>query len=160
METEVHDYAEGGLNTHTWKFATRTKQSPLVLKRGIVNKVLWDWYHDISIGKMKFRNATIILFDHDGVLVDTEFWYYKAGERALADIGVTLDKADPETLATLFSGMTDARYQELAAAVGAIDRSQWVTSPADCRALVQRLAALGRNASSPAPAPVVSTQQS
>ncbi|MEO6822729.1 MAG: HAD-IA family hydrolase [Candidatus Nanopelagicales bacterium] len=34
-----------------------------------------------------------ILFDHDGVLVDTEFWYYRAGERALADIGVTLDKA-------------------------------------------------------------------
>jgi HAD superfamily hydrolase (TIGR01509 family) len=34
-----------------------------------------------------------ILFDHDGVLVDTEFWYYQAGERALADVGVTLDKA-------------------------------------------------------------------
>ena len=33
-----------------------------------------------------------ILFDHDGGLVDTEFWYYRAGERALADIGVTLDK--------------------------------------------------------------------
>ena len=33
-----------------------------------------------------------VLFDHDGVLVDTEFWYYKAGERALADIGFTLDK--------------------------------------------------------------------
>ena len=33
-----------------------------------------------------------ILFDHDGVLVDTEYWYYRAGERALADIGVTLDK--------------------------------------------------------------------
>ena len=33
-----------------------------------------------------------ILFDHDGVLVDTESWYYKAGERALADIGLTLDK--------------------------------------------------------------------
>jgi HAD superfamily hydrolase (TIGR01509 family) len=33
-----------------------------------------------------------ILFDHDGVLVDTELWYYKAGERALADIGLTLDK--------------------------------------------------------------------
>jgi beta-phosphoglucomutase-like phosphatase (HAD superfamily) len=33
-----------------------------------------------------------ILFDHDGVLVDTEFWYYKAGERALADIGLTLEK--------------------------------------------------------------------
>jgi HAD superfamily hydrolase (TIGR01509 family) len=33
-----------------------------------------------------------VLFDHDGVLVDTEFWYYKAGERALADIGLTLEK--------------------------------------------------------------------
>jgi HAD superfamily hydrolase (TIGR01509 family) len=33
-----------------------------------------------------------ILFDHDGVLVDTEFWYFKAGERALADIGFSLDK--------------------------------------------------------------------
>ena len=33
-----------------------------------------------------------ILFDHDGVLVDTEFWYYKAGERALVDIGFTLDR--------------------------------------------------------------------
>lgn len=33
-----------------------------------------------------------VLFDHDGVLVDTESWYYKAGERALADIGFLLDK--------------------------------------------------------------------
>lgn len=33
-----------------------------------------------------------ILFDHDGVLADTEFWYYRAGERALADIGFSLDK--------------------------------------------------------------------
>lgn len=33
-----------------------------------------------------------ILFDHDGVLVDTEYWYFKAGERALADIGLRVDK--------------------------------------------------------------------
>ena len=33
-----------------------------------------------------------ILFDHDGVLVDTELWYFKAGERALAEIGLTVDK--------------------------------------------------------------------
>lgn len=33
-----------------------------------------------------------ILLDHDGVLVDTGLWYYKAGERALADIGFTLDQ--------------------------------------------------------------------
>ena len=34
-----------------------------------------------------------VLFDHDGVLVDTEHWYYLAAERALADVGVVLDKA-------------------------------------------------------------------
>src|SRR5580693_229065 len=38
------------------------------------------------------RVKKYILFDHDGVLVDTEFWYYKAGERALADIGFTVDR--------------------------------------------------------------------
>ncbi|WP_406245318.1 HAD family hydrolase [Microbacterium sp. M] len=32
-----------------------------------------------------------ILFDNDGVLVDTEHWYYRAGERALASVGVRLD---------------------------------------------------------------------
>ena len=33
-----------------------------------------------------------VLFDHDGVLVDTEPCYYRAGERALAEIGFTLDR--------------------------------------------------------------------
>lgn len=33
-----------------------------------------------------------LLFDHDGVLVDTEFWYFQAGARALAEIGVILDE--------------------------------------------------------------------
>ncbi|WP_306972480.1 HAD family hydrolase [Streptomyces canus] len=33
-----------------------------------------------------------VLFDHDGVLVDTEFWYFKAAERALAEVGFALDK--------------------------------------------------------------------
>jgi HAD superfamily hydrolase (TIGR01509 family) len=33
-----------------------------------------------------------VLFDHDGVLVDTEPWYFAAGRRALADIGVVLDQ--------------------------------------------------------------------
>lgn len=33
-----------------------------------------------------------LLFDHDGVLVDTELWYFKAGARALADVGLTVDQ--------------------------------------------------------------------
>lgn len=66
VETEVQDFREGGLNTHTWKFVTRTKQSNLILKRGIVNKVLWQWYDDIVNGKMQFRNGTIIVHDPTG----------------------------------------------------------------------------------------------
>lgn len=33
-----------------------------------------------------------LLLDHDGVLVDTEPWFYRAGERALAEIGLTLNR--------------------------------------------------------------------
>ena len=31
-----------------------------------------------------------ILFDHDGVLVETEYWYYLANKRALAPLGIDL----------------------------------------------------------------------
>jgi HAD superfamily hydrolase (TIGR01509 family) len=33
-----------------------------------------------------------ILWDHDGVLVDTEYWYFKSTQRALTELGVTLEK--------------------------------------------------------------------
>ncbi|MXW24902.1 MAG: HAD-IA family hydrolase [Dehalococcoidia bacterium] len=33
-----------------------------------------------------------ILFDHDGVLVETEQWYYLANERALASLGIDLPR--------------------------------------------------------------------
>jgi HAD superfamily hydrolase (TIGR01509 family) len=45
-----------------------------------------------SAGRGKDDVRKYILFDHDGVLVDTESWYFRAGERALADIGVAIDK--------------------------------------------------------------------
>jgi phage tail-like protein len=78
MDTEVHEQVEGGLNTHTWRFVTRSKQSNLTLKRGIVNRVLWDWYHDITIGKMQFRNATIAVLDAAGTDHVIEFQLLQA----------------------------------------------------------------------------------
>ena len=78
METEVQDFHEGGLNTHTWKFVTRTKQSNLTLKRGIVNKALWDWYQELAQGKMRFRNATIIVHDPSGKSDVLEFQIIQA----------------------------------------------------------------------------------
>jgi HAD superfamily hydrolase (TIGR01509 family) len=33
-----------------------------------------------------------IMFDHDGVLVETEYWYYMANKRALASLGIDLQR--------------------------------------------------------------------
>ena len=33
-----------------------------------------------------------ILFDHDGVLVETEHWYYLANKRALSPLGIDLHR--------------------------------------------------------------------
>jgi succinoglycan biosynthesis protein ExoL len=79
---------------------------------------------------------------------------------ASRDIGVTLETATPDVLVAMFKAMTQARYMQLFDAVAAIDRSQWVTDTPHCRALVARLGALGRNPSSPAAMPVVSTVRS
>lgn len=65
-ETEVQEYAEGGLNTHTWRLPGRSKQSNVTLKRGIVNKALWDWYYAIATGDFKARNCTILVHDPSG----------------------------------------------------------------------------------------------
>lgn len=79
------------------------------------------------------------------------------GERG---IGLTLNRADPDELMTLFDTMDARRYGALFTRLASVDRSQWVTGPADCRALVARLAALGPDQSSPAVLPVVSTARS
>jgi phage tail-like protein len=78
LETEVQDYPEGGLNTFIRKFPTRTKQSNLTLKRGIVDRKLWDWYFDLTQGKVKFRNGTIGVRDPSGKDVVMEWQFRQA----------------------------------------------------------------------------------
>lgn len=41
-----------------------------------------------------YSDVTHLLFDHDGVLVDTEFWYFKATQDELAAMGIDLTLAD------------------------------------------------------------------
>ena len=43
--------------------------------------------HDVGVKKF-------VLLDHDGVLVDTEPWYFRAGELALAEVGFTVSLED------------------------------------------------------------------
>jgi phage tail-like protein len=72
-ETEIQEYAEGGLNTHTWRFAGRTKQSNVTFKRGIVNRVLWDWHRAVATGDFRARNCTILVHDPSGAEDALEF---------------------------------------------------------------------------------------
>ena len=37
-----------------------------------------------------FSNVTHLLFDHDGVLVDSEYWYFKATQDELAAMDIHL----------------------------------------------------------------------
>jgi phage tail-like protein len=69
LETEVMDYPEGGLNTFVHKFPGRTKQVNIQLKRGIADRKIWDWYYDVTQGKVLFRNGTVRAFDAAGSAV-------------------------------------------------------------------------------------------
>jgi phage tail-like protein len=67
IETEVQDYNEGGMNDHVHKFPTRTKQSNIVLKRGIVDRQIWDWYFNLyHNGGIEVRDISIVVHDPSG----------------------------------------------------------------------------------------------
>jgi phage tail-like protein len=74
-EIEVHDHPEGGLNTHLHKFPTRSKQSNITLRRGIVDRLLWDWYADMLAGRVVVRDGSIRIRapSGQGVAVEWQF---------------------------------------------------------------------------------------
>ena len=79
LETEVEDYAEGGLNTHLRRFPGRTKQSNLTLKRGIVDRELHDWYVRLAQeGSVEFKSGSILVHDPSGGPVTMEWQFYRA----------------------------------------------------------------------------------
>lgn len=67
-ETEVFEYAEGGLNTQTHKLPVRTKYGNITLKRGIdEGQDLFHWYMATLDGKTnrKKKNMSIKLYTSD-----------------------------------------------------------------------------------------------
>ncbi|MEF3312942.1 phage tail protein [Paenibacillus sp. GYB004] len=66
-ETEVMEYAEGGLNTHVHIFPKQTKYPRIVLKRGMTqSSELWDWYDGVAAGQVKRKSGSIILHNQAG----------------------------------------------------------------------------------------------
>lgn len=66
VEIDVKEYNEGGLNSFVRKFPGRNKQGNLTLRRGIVDRELWDWYYDLTQGRVRFRDGTITVNDPSG----------------------------------------------------------------------------------------------
>src|SRR4051794_33116648 len=66
VQTDVKEYAEGGLNSHVRTFPGRATQSRLVLKRGIVDRALHDWFWDIVGGTIVRRSGSVVILDEQG----------------------------------------------------------------------------------------------
>lgn len=63
IETEVFEYAEGGLNTYTHKLPVRVKYGNITLKHGMDSgRELFSWYEEILGGKMTRRDISIIMY--------------------------------------------------------------------------------------------------
>jgi phage tail-like protein len=76
IQTEVKEYAEGGLNTHVQTFPGRATQSRLVLKRGIVDRAFYDWFWDLVQGRIVRRSGSIVVLDERGSATAAE-WRFR-----------------------------------------------------------------------------------
>ncbi|MFF0097522.1 phage tail protein [Streptomyces canus] len=78
VETEFFDYPAGGVNDHLLRFPGRSRQANLVLKRGIVDRLLWDWHADLVRGVVRFRNGTVVVRDPSGTVAQLRFEFRRA----------------------------------------------------------------------------------
>ena len=66
LEIETHEYHEGGMNAIMRKFPGHTKQTNITLKRGIIDRSLWDWFFETTEGTITFRGGSVVLHDPSG----------------------------------------------------------------------------------------------
>jgi phage tail-like protein len=67
IETEIEPYEEGGVNDFVHQLPKRTKNQPIIIKRGITDiEDMWKWYQDVVSGIFKRKDGSIILIDNTG----------------------------------------------------------------------------------------------
>lgn len=72
------EYREGGENTTVRKLPGVTKYPNITLKWGITDsRELYDWFRDITLGKVERKNGSIILNDLDGT--EKVRWNFREG---------------------------------------------------------------------------------
>lgn len=78
FETETQPYNEGGVNSYVLKLPTRTTQANLTLKRGIVDRKLWDWCWDEIEGQHTLRTVGLEIYDPADHSVVAAWEFYDA----------------------------------------------------------------------------------
>jgi len=78
LETEFQDYPEGGVNDFLRKFPSRSKQANITLKRGIVDRLMWDWYDQHTAGNVQYRNGSISVRESSGADIVLEWQFRNA----------------------------------------------------------------------------------
>jgi phage tail-like protein len=64
LNTEVFEYAEGGLNGYTHKLPVRTKVGNITLRRGMVeDDTLWTWYSAVLDGTINRKAISINVYN-------------------------------------------------------------------------------------------------
>ena len=106
-ETDSLDYNEGGLNTYVHRFPTRTKQSNLVLKRGIVHREKWNWYWDLPQGLVQRRTGAVLVYDPSGstVVMQWEFSNAFPSKWTGPDLNASQNNVAVETLEIVHTGL-------------------------------------------------------
>ncbi|PWB50742.1 MAG: phage tail protein [Candidatus Methanoperedenaceae archaeon] len=74
IETETYPIKEGGLNSFIHMLPKSSKFSDITLKRGITDRILYDWYMDVVYGIIKRKSGSIILQDIGKV--EQRTWYF------------------------------------------------------------------------------------
>ena len=68
IQTEVERKTFGGENDREYTFIKGTKYTDLTLKHGLTDlDLLWNWYDNVTKGKIERKNGSIYLLDHSGL---------------------------------------------------------------------------------------------
>ena len=107
LEMEVHDYPEGGMNAAIRRFPGHTKQTNITLKRGIVDRSLWEWFYDTTQGKVTLRSGSIVVHDPSGSQDEMKWTFERAFPAKLVgpELNATQNSVAVETLELCHEGL-------------------------------------------------------
>ena len=71
-EVQFQDYPEGGLNSAQKKFPTRAVFGNVTLKRGVVDRKVWDWIAALIAGRVARATFGILVYGEEGATVVME----------------------------------------------------------------------------------------